>query len=91
MGDDELNDLRLKYEESQKNIQLLKRLAKAGNLRIESSTSCQTFSVNVALKQTTSSLLVTVSRHVSSTTAGASALLTLSAFTCAWSHFYYCI
>jgi len=31
MGDDELNDLRLKYEESQKNMQLLKRLAKAGN------------------------------------------------------------
>jgi len=30
MIDDELSDLKLKYEDSQKNLQLLKRLAKAG-------------------------------------------------------------
>jgi len=33
MVDDELGELKLKYEESQKNLQLLKRLAKAGRRR----------------------------------------------------------
>jgi len=33
MVDDELGELKLKYEELQKNLQLLKRLAKAGRRR----------------------------------------------------------